>query len=137
RLAAGALVEQRAGDIDHVRAARTLIGDRRTAMGAEAARGLGDLVRVAGERGFARGDAEALLPAPDIGRIGRTMGAARGGGVIVPGPARRNVDLEGDLAAQALPGGGARSDCGFGHGASLSVVTASVAKCSPQCRKLC
>src|SRR5437763_856620 len=38
RLAAGALVEQRAGDVDHVRPARALIGDRRAAMGAEAAR---------------------------------------------------------------------------------------------------
>src|SRR6201996_9517404 len=40
RLAAGALVEQGAGDVDHMRTARSLIGDWRAAMGTEAARGL-------------------------------------------------------------------------------------------------
>src|SRR3954469_22813249 len=66
RLAAGALPEQRAGDVDHVRAARALVGDRRAAMRAEAARGLGRLVLEARQRGLARDDAKPLLPAPDI-----------------------------------------------------------------------
>src|SRR3954463_14911571 len=47
RLAAGALLEKSAGDVDHVRPARALIDDRCAAMRAEAARGLGDLVLVA------------------------------------------------------------------------------------------
>ena len=34
--------------------------------------------------------------------------------MIVPGPARRHVDLEGDLAAQALAGGGLAKHDGFG-----------------------
>src|SRR6185369_17264489 len=102
RLAAGALVEQCAGDVDHVRSARPLVRDRRAAMGTEAARGPGGLVLVAGERGFPRGDAKALLPASDIGRIGRAVGTAATGRMIMPGPTRGDVDLEGDLAAEAL-----------------------------------
>src|SRR5437660_10613105 len=47
RLAPGALVEERTGDVDHVRAARALVRDRCPAMGAEAARGRRCLVLVA------------------------------------------------------------------------------------------
>src|SRR6266702_412888 len=120
RLTAGALLEQCAGDVDHVRPAWALIGDRRAAMCAETARGLGRLVLVAGERGLARNDAEALLPASDIGRIGRAVRAAAGGRMIMPGPAGGNVDLEGDLAAEALAGGSSCGGCGFGHDVSSS-----------------
>jgi hypothetical protein len=41
------------------------------------------------------------------------MRAAAGDRMIVPGPARRHVDLEGDLAAQASAGGGFAECDGF------------------------
>src|SRR5882672_12514082 len=102
RLPAGAAREQRARNIDHVRRAGALIGNGRAAARAEASYGLGCLVLVTREAGLAFGDAEALAPASDIGCIRRTMRAAAGRRMIVPGPACRHVDLEGDLAAQAL-----------------------------------
>src|SRR5262249_57195650 len=80
--------------------------DRRAADGAEAARSFCRGVLVAHERGLALGDAKALAPAADIGGVGGAMGAAARGGMIMPGPARGHVDLEGDLAAQAFSGGG-------------------------------
>jgi hypothetical protein len=43
------------------------------------------------------------------------VGATAGGGVIVPGPACGNVDLEGNPAAEALAGGYTCGGCGFGH----------------------
>src|SRR6185312_8799860 len=97
-----------------MRRARTFIGDRRAAMRTEAAHGFGRLVLVAGEAGLSLGDPKALAPASDIGRIGRTMRAAARGRMIVPGPARRHVDLEGDLAAQALAGRGFAERYGLG-----------------------
>src|ERR1700722_6384596 len=94
-----------------MRRARAFVNQRRAAMRAEAARGFRRLVLVTRDRSFALGDAKALAPAPDISRIGRAMRAAARRGMIVPGPARRDVDLEGDLAAQALAAGGlARSN---------------------------
>jgi len=42
------------------------------------------------------------------------MGAAAGGRMIMPGPARRHVNLESDLAAQALAGGRFAKRDGFG-----------------------
>src|SRR6476660_323811 len=68
------------------------------------------------------------------------MSAATGGGMIVPGPARGHIDLEGNLAAHALTGGGLAGRDGSGFflrrlflvehcGASiLSTVIASEAK---------
>src|SRR5712671_659442 len=56
RLPAGAPREQRARDVDHVRRARALVGERRAAMLAEAARGLGRLVLVARDGGLAARD---------------------------------------------------------------------------------
>src|SRR5206468_12003402 len=106
------------------RPARPFIGDRRAAMGTEAARGLGCLVLVAGQRGFSRNDPKALLPAADIGGIRRAVGAAAGGRMIMPGPARGDIDFEGDLAAEALAGGGSCGGCGFGHDASSSSLRA-------------
>src|SRR6266581_1147430 len=71
-------------------------------MLAETPRGLGALVLVARDGGFAARDTKALAPASDIGGIGRTMRAPATGRMIMPGPARRHIDFEGDLAAQAL-----------------------------------
>src|SRR4051812_47736787 len=124
RLAAGAFPKQRTGNVDHVRPARALICDRRAAMRAEAARGLRCLVLVPGQRRLACGDAKPLLPASHIGCIGGAVGATAGGGVIVPGPACRDVDLEGDLAAEALAGGNSCGGCGFGHCVSSSSLRA-------------
>src|SRR3981189_439039 len=67
RLPAGAAREQGAGDVHHVRRARAFVKQRRAAMRAEAAYGLRGLVLVAGDAGFAPGDAETLAPASDIG----------------------------------------------------------------------
>src|SRR5438105_6581672 len=102
RLPAGAPRKQRARDVDHVRRTRTFVTERRAAVLAEAPRGLGGLVLVARDGALAACDAKALAPASDIGGVGRTMRAAAASRMIMPGPARRHVDFEADLAAQAL-----------------------------------
>src|SRR4051794_25536260 len=97
-----------------MRRARAFIGDRRAAARAETSCGFGRLVLIAREAGLALGDAEAFAPASDIGGIGRAVRAAARRRMIVPGPTRRHVDLEGDLAAQALAGGGLAERDRFG-----------------------
>src|SRR5216683_6065604 len=124
RLAAGAAREQRARDVDHVRRAGTLVDERRAALRAEAAHGLCGLVFVARDQGLALGDTKTLAPASDIGRVGRTMRASACRGMIMPRPARRHVDLEGDLAAQALALGHSACCRWFRHVHPPSVVIA-------------
>src|SRR5689334_4819894 len=114
RLPSRAARKQRARDIDHVRRARAFVGNGRAAVRTEATYGLGRLVLVARETGLALGDTKTFAPASDIGRIRRAMRAAARRRMIVPGPARRHVDLERDLAAQALPGSGLAEGYGFG-----------------------
>src|SRR5205807_861472 len=104
RLPPGTSRKQRARDVDHVRRARAFVSQRRTAMLAKAPRGLRRLVLVARDGGTTLGDAEALAPASDIGGIGGAMGAPAARRMIVPGPARRHIDLETDFSAQALTG---------------------------------
>src|SRR5260370_39847954 len=94
---------------------RAFIKQRRAAMRTKAAHGLCHVVLVARDPGLAFCHPEALAPASDIGRIGRAMGAPALGRMIVPGPARRRVDLEADLSAQALTGGDADRCCCFCH----------------------
>src|SRR6476659_3398168 len=101
RLPTGAAGEQCARNVDHVRRAAALVGDRRAATGTEAAHGLRLGVLVARDLGLALGDPKTLAPAADIGGIGRAMRAAARRRMIMPGPPRRHVDLEADLAAQA------------------------------------
>src|SRR5712664_3269926 len=115
RLPAGAPGEQRARDVHHMRRARAFVKQRRAAMRTKAAHGLRGLVLEPRNPGLALGDAETLAPASDIGRVGRAMGAPARGRMIVPGPARRRVDLEADLSAQALTGGDADRCCCFCH----------------------
>src|SRR5882757_7165124 len=100
RLPPGAAGKQRARDVDHVWRARAFVEQRRAAMRAEMARGA--LVLVARDRRLAFGDTETLASTANIVRIRRAMRAAACGRMVVPGPARRNVDLEADLSAQAL-----------------------------------
>src|SRR4051812_38591721 len=119
RLAAGARREQRARDVDHVRRAGALVGQRRAAGATEATHRLRARVLVTTDQVFAGRDAEALAPASDIGRVGRPVGAPSRGGMVVPRPARRHIDLEGDAAAEAAPGSNANSR-GFGHEQALS-----------------
>src|ERR1700687_3691218 len=75
RLPAGAPRKQRARDVHHVRRTRALVNQERVAARAQAAHGLCRFVLEAGDLGFAPGDAEALAPASDIGRIRRAMRA--------------------------------------------------------------
>src|ERR1700682_5577640 len=106
RLPAGAAGKKRARDVHHVRRARALVSKRRAAVCAEAARGLRRPVLVTRDARLALGNAKALAPASDIGRIRRAMRAPARSRMIVPGPARGGVDLEADFSAQALAGGG-------------------------------
>jgi len=106
RLPPGAIGKQRAGNVHHMRRTRAFVEQRRAAARAKAAHGFGALVLEPRNSRFTLGDAKPLAPASDIGRIGRAMRAPASGRMIVPGPARRRVDLEADLAAQALTGGG-------------------------------
>jgi hypothetical protein len=102
RLPSGALIEERARDVDHLRRVGALVEERRAAARAETAHRSRGLVPEPGDAGGALGDAEPASPAPDIGGIGSAMRAAARFRVIVPRPARRNVDLELHLAADAL-----------------------------------
>src|SRR5450759_923778 len=105
RLPPGAAGKQRARDVHHMRRARAFVNELRAAARTEAAHDFCGLVLVARDRGLALGDTEPLAPASDIGRIGRATRAPARRGMIVPGPARRYVDLEADRAAQALTRG--------------------------------
>src|SRR3954471_11990758 len=87
RLPAGAAQEQRARDVHHVRRARALVKQRRAAARAKTSRGLCRLVLEAVDCRHPPGETKTLPPAPDIGGVGRTMRAAAGAGMIVPGPA--------------------------------------------------
>src|SRR6516165_7212940 len=115
RLPAGSTAKQRARDVDHVRRARAFVNHRRAAGRAKAARGPARLVLIADNRGLALGDAKALAPAPDIGRVGRAMRPAARLRMIMPGPTCRHVDLERHRAAQALPPGDPRCRRRFCH----------------------
>ena len=113
RLAAGAAREQRARDVDHVRRARRAHRTIGVPQLAQKLRTAFVLVLVSRDRCLALGDAKALAPASDIGGIGRAMRAAARRRMIMPGPARRHVDLEADLAAQALADAGLPGATGF------------------------
>src|SRR5579859_1917509 len=115
RLTSGAIREQRTWDVDHVRRTRALVNQRRAAALAERAPGLGRRIVEASDHVIARDDAKTLAPASDIGRIRRAMRAAAGGRMIVPGPARRHVDLESDIATEALSPGDPRGFCWLCH----------------------
>src|SRR6476661_6601374 len=97
RLAAGAARKKRARDVHHVRRTGAFVKQRRAAVCAEAARGFRGFVLEARDGGLAPGDAQALAPASDIGRVGRAMGTPARGRMIVPGPARGHINLEGDF----------------------------------------
>src|SRR6185436_12856889 len=73
RLAAGAALEQRARDIDHVRRMRALVEQRRPAAAAEAAHRPGWLVLVARDLACSGGQAKALAPAAHISGVGGAM----------------------------------------------------------------
>src|SRR5580692_7266810 len=115
RLAAGTIGKQRAGNVEHMRRARALVDQGRAATLAKAAPGLGRRILEMRNIALAARDAKALAPASDIGRIGRAMGAPACLGMIVPGPARRNIDLERNMAAKAFTLGDACGFGGFGH----------------------
>ena len=70
RLAPGALLEEGARHIDHLRGMRRLVEERCAAALAEAARRARRLVLEAGDIVLALGDAKALAPAADEGRVG-------------------------------------------------------------------
>src|ERR1700737_5089138 len=105
RLPAGTAGKKRARDVHHMRRTRALIKQRRAASRAKAPHGFRDLVLETRNPRLALGDAKTLAPASDIGRVSRAMRAAAAKRMIVPGPARRRVDLEADTAAQALARG--------------------------------
>src|SRR5450755_2522527 len=71
-------------------------------MRAKTARGFCPFVLEARDIGFAFCHPKPLAPASDIGGIGRAMCAPAGGGMIVPGPARGDINFETDFAAQAM-----------------------------------
>src|ERR1700716_975498 len=108
RLAPGAAGEKRARDVHHVRRTRALKKQRHAAPRAKAPHDFRGLVLEARDPGLALDDPESLAPASDIGRVGRAMRAPACGRMIVPGPACRHIDLEADLAAQALTWGYSR-----------------------------
>src|ERR1700753_4337625 len=81
------------------------VKQRRAAARAKAAYCFRRLVFEARNPRVALDNAKTLAPASDIGRVGRAMRAPATERMIVPGPARRRIDLEADLTAQALTGG--------------------------------
>lgn len=103
RLAARARREQRARDVDHARAQRTLIEKRGAAAGAEASRRSRRLVLETRDGLRALHHPHAAPPAADIGGVGAALRMAARGGVIVPRPERRQVDLDANRAAHTAP----------------------------------
>jgi hypothetical protein len=101
RLAASAPAEESARDFDHMRRTQALVDQRRPAARAETSDRAAGFVMVASDVGRAFCDAKALAPATHIGRVSGTMRAPACARVIMPGPARGNVDLELDRPAQA------------------------------------
>src|SRR5689334_25222312 len=75
RLSAGTADKQRAGDVDHVRGARTFVTKRRAAALAKTSRGFRRVVLETRDLRLAAHDTKALAPAPDIGRVCRAMRA--------------------------------------------------------------
>src|SRR5689334_7859587 len=76
-----------------------LEGDRRAADAAEAAHPAALGVFEVRELVFAAQKTETARPHPDIGRVRCAMRAPGGARMIMPRPARRHADLEGDGAA--------------------------------------
>src|SRR3954453_14247605 len=77
---------------------------RRAATPAEAARRAGLFVLITREVARARGEPEPLAPAPHISGIDGAVRDPRRPAMVVPGPARRSIDLEAHAPAQALAG---------------------------------
>jgi hypothetical protein len=104
RLSASPMIEQRTRNIDHMRRARAPVEERSATASAEAACGACRFVFVARNFTRALGDAEALAPAPYVGRVGRAVREPTCACVIVPGPARWKVDFNMNQATKALAG---------------------------------
>src|SRR4051812_48239736 len=83
---------------------RALVHQRRATPFAEAACGSSSLVFVARDVVLPRDDPKAFAPTADIGRIDGAVRKAARAGMIVPGPARRIIDLEAHGPAQAAAG---------------------------------
>ena len=101
RLTPGPGWEQCSGNIHHVRRNSAFVCQRRATTSAKASRGARSVVVIPIDTIFAIEKAKPLAPAADIGRISRTMGKPAGLRMIVPGPARRKVDLKPHRPAEA------------------------------------
>jgi hypothetical protein len=106
--AACAGFEKRARDVHHLGRVRSLVEERRAASRAETSRRLCCLVLEAGNKCGTLRDAEAASPASYVSGIGGAVNMSARAGMIVPGPACRNIDFHPHLAAKALARGSRR-----------------------------
>src|SRR5579871_2357763 len=103
RLASGSMEKQCARDIHHVWRPSALIKERRTATRAKAADCSGFGIGIPRNLACAFEQAIVLSPAADVGRVCSAMRQARFEPMIMPGPERRDIDLERNRAAEAGP----------------------------------
>src|SRR4029079_11753322 len=91
-------------NIHHVRGAWAFVVNRRAASRTETAHRFRGRVLVPRNGARTAGDPKTLAPAPDIGRVGCAMGPPARRRMIMPCPARGDIDLEANASAQAFAG---------------------------------
>jgi hypothetical protein len=126
RLPAGAGFEQGARHIYHMRRSGTFIANRRAAARAKVARGArGSVLKLRDVR-LSLCNAEAATPATDVRGIRGAVGLPRRRRMVVPSPAGRKIDLNADIATQALTPHGGRNRLRGPGGYGFSQVWASI-----------
>jgi hypothetical protein len=109
RLPAGTGFEQCARHIYHMRRSGTFIANRRAAARAKAARGARASVPKLRDFRLPLCNAEAATPATDVGGIRGAVGMPSGRRMVVPSPSDRKIDLNADIATEALTLHGGRN----------------------------
>jgi hypothetical protein len=101
-LATGAVPEKRARYVYHMRRMCPLVKQWRTAPRAEASHRPGRLIFEAGDSRRAVSDAEPTAPTAHVCGVGGAVRASTRTGMIVPSPARREINLKSHLATETL-----------------------------------
>src|SRR5271168_5290185 len=100
RLTPGAARKQSSRDVYHMRRKFRFVSQRRAATTAKTPHRACSPVFVAGDDFLTVGYAKAFTPTADVGRVGGPMRYAAWVRVIVPSPARGEVDLQTNRPAE-------------------------------------
>jgi hypothetical protein len=109
RLSAGAVFEQSARHIYHMRGASAFVANRRAAARAKAAGRARGSVFKKSDIGLPLDNAEAAPPTADVGGVGGAVGMTTRGGMVMPSPPSGKIDLDAHVAAKALTRHGSAS----------------------------